>query len=74
MNGDLTKIEDIVPIVRFLAIEGWWTTGQTIFAKGGLYYALILSVSQAGRTANLPFAICDAVAASFFEYERGVHG
>lgn len=35
MNGDLTKIEDIVPIVRFLATEGWWITGQTIFANGG---------------------------------------
>ncbi|MGB3542548.1 SDR family oxidoreductase [Rubrivirga sp.] len=35
MNGDLTQIEDIVPIVRFLATEGWWITGQTIFANGG---------------------------------------
>lgn len=35
MNGDLTKIEDIVPIVRFLATDGWWITGQTIFANGG---------------------------------------
>lgn len=35
MNGQLTKIEDIVPIVRFLATEGWWVTGQTIFANGG---------------------------------------
>ncbi len=35
MNGDLTKIEDIVPIVMFLATEGWWITGQTIFANGG---------------------------------------
>lgn len=35
MNGDLTKIEDIVPIARFLATEGWWVTGQTIFANGG---------------------------------------
>jgi len=35
MNGDLTKIEDIAPIVRFLATEGWWITGQTIFANGG---------------------------------------
>ncbi|MCE7508468.1 SDR family oxidoreductase [Alloalcanivorax xenomutans] len=35
MNGDLTKIEDIEPIVRFLATEGWWITGQTIFANGG---------------------------------------
>lgn len=35
MNGDLTKIEDIAPIVRFLATDGWWITGQTIFANGG---------------------------------------
>ena len=35
MNGELTKIEDIVPIIRFLATEGWWITGQTIFANGG---------------------------------------
>ncbi|GAB3633873.1 SDR family oxidoreductase [Microbacterium shaanxiense] len=35
MGNQLTKIEDIVPIVRFLATEGWWITGQTIFANGG---------------------------------------
>ena len=35
MNGDLTRIEDIVPIVKFLATDGWWITGQTIFANGG---------------------------------------
>lgn len=35
MNGDLTRIEDIEPIVRFLATDGWWITGQTIFANGG---------------------------------------
>jgi len=35
MNGQLTKIEDIAPIVKFLATEGWWITGQTIFANGG---------------------------------------
>lgn len=35
LNGNLTKIEDIVPIVRFLATEGWWVTDQTIFANGG---------------------------------------
>jgi len=35
MSGDLTKIEDIVPIVTFLATDGWWITGQTIFANGG---------------------------------------
>ncbi len=35
MNGELTRIEDIVPIVKFLATDGWWITGQTIFANGG---------------------------------------
>jgi NAD(P)-dependent dehydrogenase (short-subunit alcohol dehydrogenase family) len=35
MNGELTKIEDIVPIVKFLATDGSWITGQTIFANGG---------------------------------------
>ena len=33
--GGLTKIEDIVPLIRFLTSEGWWITGQTIFANGG---------------------------------------
>lgn len=33
--GGLTKIEDIVPLVKFLVTEGWWITGQTIFANGG---------------------------------------
>lgn len=35
MNNDLTKIEDIAPIIKFLATEGWWITGQTTFANGG---------------------------------------
>lgn len=35
MNGKLTDIADIVPIVKFLATDGWWITGQTIFANGG---------------------------------------
>lgn len=35
MGGQLTQIEDIVPIVRFLATDGWWITGQTILANGG---------------------------------------
>jgi NAD(P)-dependent dehydrogenase (short-subunit alcohol dehydrogenase family) len=35
MNGDLTHIDDIVPILKFLATDGWWITGQTIFANGG---------------------------------------
>jgi len=33
--GGLTDISDIVPLVRFLVSEGWWITGQTIFANGG---------------------------------------
>ncbi|QTI71745.1 SDR family oxidoreductase [Gordonia polyisoprenivorans] len=35
MGNQLTHIEDIVPIVLFLATDGWWITGQTIFANGG---------------------------------------
>lgn len=35
MNGELGKVEDIAPIVVFLATQGWWVTGQTIFANGG---------------------------------------
>jgi len=33
--GGLTEIADIVPIITFLATEGWWITGQTILANGG---------------------------------------
>lgn len=35
LGNQLTQIEDIAPIIRFLATEGWWVTGQTIFANGG---------------------------------------
>lgn len=35
MGNQLTQIEDIAPIIRFLATEGWWITGQTIFPNGG---------------------------------------
>lgn len=35
MGNQLTKIEDIAPIVSFLATDGWWITGQTILANGG---------------------------------------
>ncbi len=35
MNGELTKIEDVAPLIRFLATEGWWISGQTIFINGG---------------------------------------
>lgn len=31
----LTDIQDIAPIVKFLVTDGWWITGQTIFANGG---------------------------------------
>ncbi|KAK9366597.1 hypothetical protein V1509DRAFT_629482 [Lipomyces kononenkoae] len=34
MNGKLTDIKDIAPIVKFLVTEGWWINGQTIFANG----------------------------------------
>lgn len=35
MNGKLTDIKDIAPIVKFLATEGWWFNGQCLFANGG---------------------------------------
>lgn len=35
LGDQLTQIEDIAPIIRFLASEGWWITGQTIFPNGG---------------------------------------
>lgn len=35
LGGSLTKIEDIVPIVKHLVTDGWWITGQTLFANGG---------------------------------------
>ncbi len=33
--GGLTDIKDIAPLITFLVSEGWWITGQTIFANGG---------------------------------------
>lgn len=35
MNGQLTNIKDIAPVVRFLVTEGWWFNGQTLFVNGG---------------------------------------
>jgi NAD(P)-dependent dehydrogenase (short-subunit alcohol dehydrogenase family) len=35
MGNQLTNIEDIAPIVLFLATSGRWITGQIIFANGG---------------------------------------
>lgn len=35
MEGRLTGVKDIAPIVKFLCTEGRWITGQTIFANGG---------------------------------------
>uniref|UniRef100_A0A060TAG7 ARAD1D19030p n=1 Tax=Blastobotrys adeninivorans TaxID=409370 RepID=A0A060TAG7_BLAAD len=35
MNGKLTDIKDISPIVKFLVTEGWWFNGQILFANGG---------------------------------------
>jgi NAD(P)-dependent dehydrogenase (short-subunit alcohol dehydrogenase family) len=35
MGNRLTQIEDIAPLVVFLADDGHWITGQTIFANGG---------------------------------------
>lgn len=31
----LTDIQDIAPLIKFLVTDGWWITGQTIFANGG---------------------------------------
>lgn len=36
LHKRLTKIEDIAPIIAFLATEGNWMTGQVLFANGGL--------------------------------------
>jgi len=33
--GGLTRIEDILPLIELLISDGWWITGQTIFANGG---------------------------------------
>lgn len=33
--GGLTDIKDIAPLLEFLVTDGWWITGQTIFANGG---------------------------------------
>lgn len=35
LNGKLTDIKDIAPVIKFLVTEGWWITGTTIFANGG---------------------------------------
>ncbi|MGI5347059.1 SDR family oxidoreductase [Streptomyces sp. CA-250714] len=35
MGDQLTRIEDIVPVIEFLATDGWWFTGQTLFPNGG---------------------------------------
>ncbi|GAA3735022.1 SDR family oxidoreductase [Streptomyces tremellae] len=35
MEGRLTRIEDVAPLIRFLATEGAWITGQTLFPNGG---------------------------------------
>lgn len=33
--GGLTDIKNIAPLIEFLVSDGWWITGQTIFANGG---------------------------------------
>jgi NAD(P)-dependent dehydrogenase (short-subunit alcohol dehydrogenase family) len=33
--GELTKVENVVPWVRFLLTDGWWLNGQTVFLNGG---------------------------------------
>lgn len=34
-KSGLTEISDIAPLIKFLITDGWWITGQTIFANGG---------------------------------------
>jgi NAD(P)-dependent dehydrogenase (short-subunit alcohol dehydrogenase family) len=34
-KSGLTEISDIAPLIKFLVTDGWWITGQTIFANGG---------------------------------------
>ncbi|MGC5248500.1 SDR family oxidoreductase [Gordonia sp. DT219] len=35
MDDQLTDIEDIAPLIKYLVTDGGWITGQTIFANGG---------------------------------------
>ncbi|MBA8824754.1 NAD(P)-dependent dehydrogenase (short-subunit alcohol dehydrogenase family) [Saccharopolyspora lacisalsi] len=35
LGNQLTQVEDIAPIIRHLATDGWWFTGQTLFPNGG---------------------------------------
>lgn len=35
MGNQLTHIEDIAPVIKFLVTNGWWFTGQTLFPNGG---------------------------------------
>ncbi|KAK5716382.1 hypothetical protein LTS12_027763 [Elasticomyces elasticus] len=35
LDGRLTDVKDIAPIVKFLVTDGQWITGQTLFANGG---------------------------------------
>lgn len=35
LDGRLTDVQDIAPIIKHLVSDGQWITGQTIFANGG---------------------------------------
>lgn len=35
IGNQLTRIEDIAPIIKHLCTDGWWFTGQTLFPNGG---------------------------------------
>lgn len=35
LDGRLTDVKDIAPIIKHLVTDGQWITGQTIFANGG---------------------------------------
>ena len=47
MNGQLTKIEDIAPIVMFLATSGWWITGQVCVSSLHHFLTFRLSLPMA---------------------------
>jgi NAD(P)-dependent dehydrogenase (short-subunit alcohol dehydrogenase family) len=35
LDNQLTQIDDIAPVIKFLVTDGWWFTGQTVFPNGG---------------------------------------
>lgn len=35
LHGQLTKVENIIPLIQTIVTDGWWVSGSTIFANGG---------------------------------------